>query len=185
MNWKSLLGVLSLSLLTACAINTTQDYDTSFDFSRLRTYTWQPPTQRGTNNNTLVDERIRRAVDTELSAKNYQKNDSTPDFAVTYHYVVQDRLERDGYGGPSVGVGVGGGSRGTFGGIGIGIPIGGAGDRTYEQDVLTIDVVDPKTGKLIWRGNARQDYNPRLSPQELTERYTETVRAILSKFPPK
>src|SRR5687768_9847361 len=141
---KRLLCAWLLSLLAACAVNTTQDYDPSFDFSKLRTYAWQAPTQHGTQNNTLIDDRIRRAVDAELSKKSYQKTDDTAraDFYVTYHYTIQDRLDRDRYAGPSVGVGVGGGSRGTFGGIGIGIPIGN--ERTYEQDTLSIDAVDPK-----------------------------------------
>jgi hypothetical protein len=182
---KRIWSVLAFSLLAGCAISTTQDYDTSTNFSRLRTYSWQAPTQQGTNNNTLVDERIRRAVDTQLSSKTYQKVESgQTDFAVTYHYAIQDRIDRDS-GGPSVGFGVGGGSRGSFGGIGIGIPIGGNADRRYEEDTLTIDVVDPKNGKLLWRGNARQQYDAKLSPQELTVRFNDTVKAILEKFPPK
>lgn len=183
---KRLFAAGFLSLLGAgCAISTTQDYDTSTDFSRLRSYSWQAPTQQGTNNNTLIDERIRRAVDTELSAKNFRKIESgQADFSVTYHYAIKDRVERDGYGGPSIGVGVGGGSRGTFGGFGIGFPIGSGGDRRSEEDALSIDVVEPVGGKLLWRGSARQQYDAKLSPQELTTRFNETVKAILDKFPP-
>jgi hypothetical protein len=48
-----------------------------------------------------------------------------------------------------------------------------------------VDVVDPKSGRLVWRGTARQQYYPKATPQELIERYNETVEAILAKFPPK
>lgn len=185
---KRILGAVLLAWLVAgCATNVTQDYDTSVDFSRLKTYDWQSrpvrPNENPLASNNLVDERVHRAVDAELSKKGYQKVAADrADFMIMYHYDIQDRIDLD-RSRSSVGVGVGSGSRGTFGGIGIGIGLGG--DRTYEQDTLAIDVIDPKSGKLIWRGVAKQEYAPKSDPQKLTERFNETVKDILAKFPPK
>ncbi|HKQ30962.1 MAG TPA: DUF4136 domain-containing protein [Burkholderiales bacterium] len=183
---KRLVAAWLVIVVAGCTIGVTQDYDTSIEFAQLRTYAWQPETSRTRDNplanNNLVDERVRRAVDAELSKKSYKKVDlARADFTVMYHYAIQDRIDLDS-GRSSIGVGVGSGSRGSFGGIGIGI---GLGDRTYEQDTLAIDVIDPKSGKLIWRGIAKRQYTPKSNPRELTERFNETVQAILAKFPPK
>lgn len=68
--------------------------------------------------------------------------------------VVNQTVPR-GYGGPSVGIGVGGiggGRIGVGGGIGISLPIGG-GRPAYRQG-LSGALTDVATGKLMWSGTA-------------------------------
>lgn len=185
---KRLLTLISVSaVIGGCSgISVTQDYDTSVDFSRLKTYAWDAQAQRKTDNepadNSLVKMRVRSAVDRELAAKGYQKVDtSQANSLVAYSYTIQERTGSDNVR-TGVGIGVGTGSRGSFGGVGFGF---GQGDQSYEQDTLTIDMVDPKSGKLIWRGFARQRLERQSDPEKTTARFNATVAAILAQFPPE
>lgn len=181
---RHLSVIVFLGLLVAgCGIPVKQDYDPAVNWDALRSFNWQSPVQKPTGNelvdSTLLDSRIRTAVERELNAKGHRKADTGPDYWVAYSYTVQNRVERDS---GRVGVGVGVGSHGGFGGIGFNL---GHRDRDYEQDTLIIDVIDPANGKLLWRGFARRRLIWHADPEESTERINEAVAAILSKFPPQ
>jgi hypothetical protein len=172
-------------LLASCGIPVKQDYDSTADLHALRSFNWQSKVQKPTGNeltdNTLLDSRIRAAVEAELLAKGHRKLETAPDYLVAYTYTVQNRSERDPYDSRvGVGVGVGKGSRGGFGSIGFNL----GGDRDYEQDTLIIDLLDPATGKLLWRGFARQRLVWQSDPEKSAARINEVVAAILGKFPP-
>ena len=171
------LFVAIMSALTAaCAgLRVEHDYDTSINFQPLDTYAWQP---RNEADGSLLDSRIRSAVDRELAAKGHRKVPADKaDYFVSYRYTVAGEDEPNRV---STSVGVGGGSRGTFGGIGINIGLG----RDREESILGIDVIHPTTGKLLWRGVARQRPLTQSDPAETTAKVNETVAAILGEFPP-
>jgi hypothetical protein len=178
------MALLGLFVAGCGGIAVKQDYDPVVNFGALRSFSWQSAVQAPTGNeltdNTLLDSRIRAAVEKELQAKGHAKAATGSDYQVAYSYTVQNRIESDR---SSVGVGVGVGSsrRGGFGGIGFDL---GYGDRDYEQGTLIIDVLDPAAGKLLWRGFARQRLIWQSDPEETTARINEAVAAILRKFPP-
>jgi hypothetical protein len=158
-----------------------QDYDTSVDFSRLKTYVWQasgpggaPPDPAG---NSLMDERVRNAVETALAQKGYQKAAGRADFTVLSRYESQNEAEPDRV---RTGVGVGVGSGGTFGGISLGVGSGGQ----SELAVLTIDVTDPKDGRLLWRGSTSRSFSGDQDPRKTTARVNEMAKEVLAVFPP-
>ncbi|HEY3487573.1 MAG TPA: DUF4136 domain-containing protein [Gammaproteobacteria bacterium] len=169
--------------VTACSgIAVKQDYDTSVDLQNLKTFNWQSPTQPKTANelanNTLIDSRIRAAVERALAAKEHRKVTSgEADYLVAYSYTIDEKLERDTSG---TGIGVGRRHRSTFGGIGINF-----GYDEYEEGTLIIDLINPANGKLLWRGFARQRLIWQSDPEETTEKINATVAAILKKFPPR
>ncbi len=178
----ALLGLL----LVGCGLPVKQDYDPAVDFSVLRSFNWQAAVQKPTGNeltdNTLLDSRIRSAVERELLAKGHRKLATDPDYLVAYSYTAQNRIERDNDSRVGVGVGVGKGSwHGGFGSIGFNL----GGDRDYEQGTLIIDVIDPASGKLLWRGFVRQRLIWQSDPEQTSARINEAVGAILSKFPPR
>ena len=80
------------------------------------------------------------------------------------------------------GIGLGMGSGGTFGSLGIRL---GSGSQDDERETLTIDVFEPRTGKLLWRGFTEQRLERSSDPKKAEARINATTRAILSKFPPK
>lgn len=179
------IPVLFLSILAAgCSgLAVKQDYDTAADFNRLKSYAWQSPAQKIAEgdlaNNSLVDARVRHGVNAALVEKGYSAASSGgTDFLVTYYYAVEKAPTRDQARG---GAGFRMGSGGFSGGLGIGV-----GSRRDEQrETLTIDILDPQTGKLLWRGSAEQAFYDRSGPEKASARVTAMARSILAEFPPK
>lgn len=178
---KLLLLALSAGLLTGCSsVSVNRDYDTSADFSSLKTFAWQHAEQPGTGDpridNDLQDERIRKAVNDTLAAKGFQPVDQAEaDFLVAYFVEYKRKLSSG-----SMSVGMGRGSYGRYGSVGY-----STGVSEYDQASLTIDVITPADDKTIWRGvGARSSYEGS-SPKKMTKIVNESVSKILKKFPPK
>ena len=54
-----------------------------------------------------------------------------------------------------------------------------------EEGSLVLDVLDPETGKLIWRGVAQARINREASPEMREKRLNLAVRELIKAFPPK
>ena len=155
-----------------------QDFDPSFNFSRLKTYHWRIQEDKKPEN-ALIDERLRTAVDHSLAEKGYLKiYNGKGDFSVSYQY----RVMRNS-GSPNVhtGVGIGGGSSGVFGGIGIGAF--GLGNEPDEA-TLTINIWDALTGRLIWQGSNTRRVPLSGDSAVLAAHNIGQVEDIMAKFPP-
>jgi hypothetical protein len=171
---------LAALALAGCAaqVAVTADYDRSANFAALRTYAWRPGAQQGVSDprfdNTLLDMRVRAAVDRVLTAKGYQQAApaTTADFLVGYHAVVRQKA--------------------TFQTINrwYGYRVGGRGGwpqtyvHDYDEGTLLIDIIDPASMDLLWRGTGTGVVDPQASPEKRERRINEAVNAILSKFPP-
>ena len=75
------------------------------------------------------------------------------------------------------------GGFGRYGyGYGVGTGVGYSGSTTYQEGTLILDVIDPATQQIAWRGwGTSQSRDPQMRP----ERLRKTVAAILARFPPK
>lgn len=171
-----LIVVICSVLTAACAgLDVERDYDTSVNFRAFETYAWQP---RKETESSLLDSRVRDAVDREFANRGYRKvAEANADFLVSYRYAIAGKDEPNRV---HTSVGLGSGSGGTFGGIGVSIGLG----RDREKSILGIDLVNPDSGKLIWRGVARQRPVEQSSPEKTTAKINETVSEILKEFPP-
>jgi hypothetical protein len=177
-----LIGLVSFFLQACSGITVSQDYEKEYNFAGLKTFAWKPNDDKsyGVKDNDLVDKRIRIAIETNLLAKSYRLVDSyTPDFFISYHLTVEQKITSSGMTG---GVSIGRSSYGRFGGIGMST---GSDVRAYDQGTLLIDVTIPLGDKLVWRGVATQSVSDHTSPEESTVRINETVEKILAQFPPK
>lgn len=183
-----LASVAVLSL--ACqSVRVRTDYDDAIDFAPLQTYAWlDPPLREASRDeggqsgdpftqNTLIDKRVRDEVEAWLASHGYRAagEDEEPDFLVRYELVSRE-VTRDSP------VFVTGGF-GHYGyGHGVGSGIGYAGSTTYQEGTLILDVIDPASQQIAWRGwGTSQARDPQMSP----ERLHKTVAAILARFPPK
>ncbi|MEN8254826.1 MAG: DUF4136 domain-containing protein [Verrucomicrobiota bacterium] len=178
---KLLLLVVSAGFLAGCSsISVSRDYDTTADFSGLKTFAWQHAEQPKTGDpridNDLHDERIRAAVNENLAAKGFQPGDrANADFMVVYFVEYKRKLSSG-----SISFGLGGGSYGRYGGVGY-----NTGVSEYDQSCLTIDMVNPADEKMIWRGVGSRSAYDGSSPEKTTEIVNASVAKILKRFPPK
>jgi hypothetical protein len=177
---QSTAVLLAALALAGCAahVAVTADYERSVNFAALRTYGWRPGAQQEVGDprfdNTLLDMRVRAAVDRVLSARGYQKAapGTMADFLVGYHAVVRQKTtfqtvnRRYGY---RVGV------RGSWPQAYV---------HDYDEGTLLIDIIDPANMDLLWRGTGTGVVDPQASPEKRERRINEAVDAILAKFPP-
>jgi hypothetical protein len=179
---KSLCFVFSLLsiVLTGCSsVSVTRDYDASADFAGLKSYAWQHETQPKTGNpridNDLIDERVRSAVDLQLAQKGFILSDEgDTDFLVTYYVQYKQRIS-----GNSVSFGVGASRNSRYGSIGYDTSI-----SDYDEGWLTIDMIDPESGKMFWRGvGIRATYESQ-KPKKVSKIINHAVSRILKDFPP-
>lgn len=179
-----LLGITAL-LLTGCSgISVNHDYDTDADFSQLKTWQWAA-SNTGSNhpltNSDLVDERVRNSVSSALAAKGLNPVNDAPDLLVDYQIVLEQPAPVAQE--PRISIGMGASSGGSSYG-GVGFRFGDSG-QSSPHEILIIDMKNPATGKLLWRGSSRRIMKSDNSPTEASERMNETVNAILAEFPPK
>jgi len=153
------------------SITVKTDYDREVDFGKYQTFKWMPQAERGGRDtvaeNSLLDKRIRRAVERELSAKGYQLIESgKTDLLLAYHVGVKQVVDVStvhyGY------------WRGRYRGRSTYV------DR-YKQGTLVVDMVDPQLRQLVWRGLATGVVG---SIEESEEHVNESVKKILEKYPP-
>ena len=174
------IALLAL-LLTACSsVQVSTDYDPGTDFAVLKAYAWLPRKAGASGDprmdSTLLNERIRNAVEAQLAERGFEKVASArADFLVAYHTAVQRKIDVD-----SVyrGYGYGAGAWGW-----------GAGHETvvyeYDQGTLLLDFLDPKAHRLLWRGSASAVVSEHSTPEQRTALIHEAVAKLLDRFPPK
>jgi len=153
------------------------DYDTTFDFARLKTFDWAS-TQRGSEKEELMAKRVESAVNAQLASKGYARAAELPDFLV-FVTGVRKTVESGSVGvGASIAVPVG--SRGS-------VQLGGGRSkpRTKQEGTLNIDIKDPKTGSLIWQGSASATIQEKMSAEEQQKAIDQVIAEVLKNFPPQ
>jgi hypothetical protein len=179
MNVRRVAHLTALLLLVTSAgcsgLRITTDFDPAVNLTALRTYDWRPGPQQGPTDpridNSLLDMRVRSAVDRTLAARGFRKITSgTPDFLVGYHVVLQQKTDFHTVGG-------------YYGYRWGGPPATYA--YNYEEGTLLLDIIAPETMKLLWRGNATSIVRPDATPEAREKRINEAVEKILAEFPPK
>jgi hypothetical protein len=186
---RMLLIVSSLALAGCSTMEINYDYDPKASFAGLKTYAWLDEPQKMTgdpriDDNTILRDRIHTAVDAGLAARGFRKASKDPDFLVAYH-VSLDRRQSvqtlNSYYGYSPGWGYGYGASYRPG------YWGGAPETyvyEYEEGTLILDVVDPKTKELMWRGSAQDEVNFKSTPEKDQTQLNEAVQGMLEHFPP-
>ena len=184
---KALALIATLVVVGCTGVNVSTDYDTGRDFSSLKTYAWLEPNQKlvvdPLVDNDLMVGRIQRSVDAELRALGYVKASAAEgaDFFVTYHVSAEDKISINSFR-SNFGYYPCWGCFGRRGGHGF----GGGNDiqvRQYKQGTFMLDVVDPASKQLMWRGVAGKRLTSG-SPHQRDDYVQVIVNAILAKFPP-
>lgn len=149
------------------------DHDPEYQVSNFKTFDWgQKSNVEADKNplhyNELNDKRIKSAVLAELTSRGYSLSSEAPDLIVHYHIIVDDQsvvtTEPYGY-------------------------IYGPYWRrmqthvySYREGSLIIDLMDPKSNSLVWRGWATADLNS-ITTNETEEIIKRGVQKIFRRFP--
>lgn len=175
-----ILSLICLLAVSGCANrHVSYDYDPTIDFVGFKSYRWLKQDQAGKTDprvdNDLLDARIRKAINNTLQQKRYIASESGKvDFLVTYKIGIEKRTDVD-----TVRTGIGFGYRYFDLGFGTETIV-----REYDQVTLFIDVIDPVSKKLIWRGMRDYRYQKGADVAKRNLRINEIVLEILSGFPP-
>lgn len=171
-------AILLAALIQGCTTpQVGYDYDRSASFNRYHTYAWVSSGQEATGDrrldSSLVDSRIRTAVNAQLRAKGYLASlDGRPDFFVTYRAGMKDMMK-----GAATQRYIGDRAHGTFTTV--------SDIQPYNEGTLVIDVVDANTQQLVWQAFVKAELDQSLSPEQRDARVNAVVRAMLARFPPQ
>ena len=164
-------GLALLGTITF-AQSVTYDFDRAADFSKLTAYAWV----RGTNlDDQLNHQRIVGAIDTQLSRKGLVRvgADANPDVLVAYHATFDRDLQITGF------------SSG-WGGYRFGASrTGEARAEEILVGTIAIDLMDAKTGTIVWRGIASKDIDVKASPEKREKNINRTAEKLFKNYPPK
>jgi hypothetical protein len=172
MKWLSLwLLAATLLLVSGCtSMMVKTDYDRQANFSQYRSFGWlnqsQEPNWPDKVQQSLMEARVKRAVERELKAKGFFLIEKgRPDLCVAYHVGVKDKIDIQHYGyghwrRPAVGTKV----------------------YHYKEGALVLDFIDPVKKQLIWRGWAVAQVD---DPEQIEEHVNQAVGRIIAHYPPQ
>lgn len=187
-----LIALAAALLLAGCTgVPVTSDWDPGYDYGAISSYAWLPmQKQQGEDapflRNDLMDERIRSAVDAALIARGLRRveDPAKADVLVNYYMNVEEKVDIQSFHShfgyyPCFYCGFHHSHfhHGPFFHDDIWV-------REYNQGTLVIDMLEPQSRKLVWRGVAERRLPDLQDPYDRRLYTVETVDAILARFPP-
>lgn len=172
---KHLKYITILLIAVACSPNVRvySDHDPDYHVENFNTFDWAQKTNIEANKNPLHynelnDKRIKSAILHELTSRGYTRSETNPDLVIHYHIIVDDQsvvtTEPLGY---------------RYGPYWM---------RTktniypYREGTLIIDLMDPKSNALVWRGWATAGLDM-ITPEQTEEIISRAVYKIFKRFP--
>jgi hypothetical protein len=116
--------------------------------------------------NSITNEALREDLTHSFESRGYAPSTEHPDFAVAYYASTRDKLKVSTW---------------DYGYTWRGWPREYVDVDEYTQGTVIVDVVDPQTRTLLWRGQGVADVSK--DPKRYTKELAKTVSAILNKFP--
>ena len=174
---RGVLLLCAVLLAAGCSsVSVSHDFDSQVDFANLRTYSWitapestSESVQKELQTNSLIESRVKKAVNRQLAVKGLRETTQDPDFLVAFHTGVQDKTDVQSWG-------YGYGYWGMRG--------GGVSTIHYQEGTLILDFIDPKSDNLIWRGVGKKVVSERTTPEKSEKEINTAVEQILKKYPP-
>ena len=169
-----LVGAAAVAAVTAaCApVTVTSFTERGVQVPRYGTYDWGTvdtavPGDPRLDNNSFFHDYLRGAIDRQLRSHGYEPTALTPDLRVHYHASAAQRIYISGTE-PT---------RERCADCAV---------QVYDEGTVLIDLVDARTGALVWRGSAQTDIAGAVADQTRLERTIErVVTRILNTLPPR
>ena len=147
------------------------------DFSKYKTYKWvQVP--NGQYPNQILDDQIKRAIDSQLSLKGLSKTEDNPDLYVIYQVAVNQEKQWNSF--STGGDYWGWGGWGGWGGMSTTTTT----SQTINIGTLNLDMYDVGTKKQVWRGEASKTLGSGKDPRKVEKNLNKAMAKLLKKYPP-
>ena len=168
--WRVLvlcLGAVIARAANAGAQKVTSEADPGVDFSKYKTFAVRDGDMNSPApalNGELTKKRIVAAIESALVEKGLTKNDAKPDLNVFFMLgTAAGTVREESPGGP----------------LGRGLRV----ERVpATRGNLVINLRDPSTRSLVWRGIASDD---KANPIDISKKIEDWVRKVIDKYPPK
>ncbi len=176
--FRTFVLLLSVAALAGCSTSYTidTDYDQHYSFDNKKRFAIKMPPQPPGLPQDLVYQRIDNSIARSLSDRGYQRVEKDQaDLLVSFFFVTEDKQEIInnpeywGYYGH------------YWNYYHLGMNYGYI--RDYTEGTLIIDIIDPATRTIKWRGATSSRLHHRTAEQK-DQLFNEMVNAILIKFPP-
>jgi hypothetical protein len=174
-----LLMCLAILLSGCSSLSVNYDWDNEAAFPSYRTFAW---VQQGTMpvgdaqaalaRNSLLDQRIKRAVNTQLEGKGMRLDEQNPDLLCAYHTGVQEKVNVTDWGYRY------GDAYWGYGGRNLDV-------TQYTEGTLIIDLIDANTTQLVWRASASKVIDDNVSPEKAEYEINNIVKEMLKPYPPE
>jgi len=159
--------LISLAALSAAAQKVDVEFDQAANFAKYHTFAIRDGQLNSRNpalNNELVKKRIEADIERGLTARGLARVTGPADLNVRFHFGAARKTELEAY--PA-------GWRG-WGTRVVRVP--------YTEGTLVVDLRDPTTRSLVWRGIAREDKS---DGTKIEGKLDDMVRKSIEKYPPK
>ncbi len=157
--------LLGLLVISASAQTVQSDYDKSFRFSELKTFSFATQRRGATDPlaaDSLNDGRIRTGLESQLTASGFRMETERPDFVIAYYVTTKNKLNVQDYGyGPPR----------WFGSRDIRV-------NQYQEGTLMVDFIDTKNNQVIWRGRA----SGTLEMKGVDKKISKSVEKLIKQY---
>jgi hypothetical protein len=184
---KNKIGIslicISLVAVTSCEtpLKVTSDYDKGVNFANYKTFALVSFNAKDQQVSELNVDRVIKAIKSEMTAKGFTEDTNAPDLKLNAVTIMTSKKEVTANT-TNYGYGYGGVYRpyGWGGGVSSGYTTFDVND--YTDGSLIVEVIDAKTGKLIWEGVGNKEIDtPSKNPDKTIP---EAVTKIMRNFPP-
>ena len=171
-----ILPLILLFILSSCSsVQVAQDYDTTTDFTRYKTYAFFKSGIDKVEISDLDKKRILRSIEAEMNTKGLTKSDK-PDLLVNIFTKATERVNVNQFNtGFGYGWGYGWGWNPYLWG-------GQTMVSTNTEGTLYIDLIDASTKELVWQGEGVGVLTQNTGKKDA--RIAEFVAKILAQYPP-
>jgi hypothetical protein len=168
---KFIMALVLFGTLAGCSTTGTgADFDENVDFSKYKSFDWLPKEEWKKPDAMAQNERVAReianAIADNLTRRGFRHLADEPDLHVTFLTGVRDNMGQTQWG-------YGYGGQEKHGGW---IPT-----SNYREGRLLIDILDAKSGAMIWRGWAEDEVG---GYEDAMARLRNIVDKVLAQFPP-
>jgi hypothetical protein len=175
-SWTTLLFCL---VLMSCGSAPRTDYDNQYNFAAIQRYYLE---SRVDKEQRLMETRIAAAIGAGLDSKGLTLASTAADADILVRYSLAAEQKPNN---SRISIGLGSGSYGGRGGASIGGSVSAPiGQTMLLYNTIQLDMIDAKSGQLIWRGSDSFEVKGEADAQTLNDATRITVDRILGAFPP-